>query len=97
MCNNCYHSKGRNKKAWKCSHINKTHYALGVCQNCYQLKYAKKVKKGEEENNNKTNSSNHSISDDFERINSTENINNFKNKFLENHHLVKRHNFMEEK
>ena len=57
MCNNCYHSNGRNKKAWKCSHVQKAHYALGVCQTCYQIKYTTKVKKTLEENNN-NNSSN---------------------------------------
>ena len=41
MCNNCYHSKGRGKKAWKCPHKTKTHYALGICQNCYQADYTK--------------------------------------------------------
>ena len=25
MCSNCYHSKGRSKKPWKCIRINKTH------------------------------------------------------------------------
>ena len=42
MCSNCYHSKGRSKKPWNCSHINKPHYALGLCQNCYQMNYIKK-------------------------------------------------------
>lgn len=61
MCNNCYHSNGRNKKAWKCSHVQKSHYALGVCQTCYQSKYTTKVKKTmEENNNNNTHSSDHS-------------------------------------
>lgn len=46
MCNNCYHLLGRDKKAWKCEHTNKTLYALGVCQNCYQNTYMKKLKKG---------------------------------------------------
>lgn len=41
MCNNCYHSKGRNKRAWACSHNDKPLYALGVCQSCYQLGYSK--------------------------------------------------------
>ena len=41
MCNNCYHTAGRNKKAWKCGHIEKPHYALGICQTCYQYKYSK--------------------------------------------------------
>ena len=42
MCSNCYHSKGRIKKPWNCPHINKSHYALGLCQNCYQIAYIKK-------------------------------------------------------
>ncbi len=41
MCNNCYHSKGRSKRAWKCSHKEKAHYAHGVCQSCYQIIYIK--------------------------------------------------------
>jgi len=45
MCNNCYHSNGRNKKAWKCLHIEKAHYAQGVCQTCYHSKYTSKGKK----------------------------------------------------
>lgn len=60
MCNNCYHSNGRNKKAWKCSHLEKTHYALGVCQNCYQSKYTTKVKNSLKENIGDTYSSDHS-------------------------------------
>ena len=42
MCNNCYHNIGRNRKAWKCEHKNKIHYALGICQTCYHYKYSKK-------------------------------------------------------
>ena len=53
MCSNCYHSKGRSKKPWKCSHINKTHYALGLCQNCYQMAYIKKQNINKSNNNNK--------------------------------------------
>lgn len=49
MCNNCYHSNGRNKKAWKCTHYEKAHYALGVCQTCYQSKYTSKAKKALED------------------------------------------------
>lgn len=41
MCNNCYHILGRNKKAWKCDHGDRPHYALGICQTCYQYKYSK--------------------------------------------------------
>ncbi len=51
MCNNCYHSIGRNKKAWKCIHTDKPLYALGVCQNCYQTKYSSKAKKTIENDN----------------------------------------------
>jgi hypothetical protein len=39
MCYNCYHRKGREKKAWLCSHKNKNHYARGYCNNCYHLEY----------------------------------------------------------
>jgi hypothetical protein len=42
MCNNCYHSKGRAKRAWNCKHTDKFHYSFGLCQNCYQIKYCKK-------------------------------------------------------
>jgi hypothetical protein len=41
MCYNCYHRKGRDKKAWKCEHPDKNHYALGFCQNCYHTIYKK--------------------------------------------------------
>ena len=51
MCNNCYHTSGRYKKAWKCKHVHKSHYALGLCQSCYQIKYMSKVKKTTEDNN----------------------------------------------
>lgn len=44
MCSNCYHSRGRNKKPWKCHHGSKPHYALGLCQNCYQMHYTKNKK-----------------------------------------------------
>ncbi len=57
MCNNCYHSNGRNKKAWKCSHLQKPHYALGVCQTCYQSKYTTKIKNALEDNIVNTHSS----------------------------------------
>ncbi len=39
MCYNCYHSKGRDKKAWNCEHGNKMHYARGLCLNCYHSHY----------------------------------------------------------
>ena len=55
MCNNCYHSIGRNKKAWKCPHIKKSHYAKGICQNCYQSNYILKTKKVEVNKNSSSN------------------------------------------
>lgn len=39
MCRNCYHSKGRLKKAWKCEHKDTRLYAKGLCQNCYYSSY----------------------------------------------------------
>lgn len=50
MCNNCYHTNGRNKKPWKCSHLQKSHFILGVCQTCYQSKYTTKIKIASEDN-----------------------------------------------
>ena len=44
MCKNCYHSKGRTKKATKCLHSHKALYAKGMCKNCYISEYIK-VKK----------------------------------------------------
>jgi hypothetical protein len=35
MCRNCYHQKGRAKKATKCDHNNRPLYAKGVCKACY--------------------------------------------------------------
>lgn len=64
MCNNCYHSNGRNKKAWKCSHTEKPHYALGVCQTCYQSKYTSKAKKAQEDL--KSHSSHHGSDSELE-------------------------------
>ena len=52
MCNNCYHSTGRVKKSWKCEHSDKPHYALGVCQSCYQNFHSKKKIKINDTNNN---------------------------------------------
>ncbi len=51
MCSNCYHSRGRDKKAWKCPHTDKIHYALGFCQNCYQANYTKIKSKTSEDDN----------------------------------------------
>lgn len=39
MCINCYHRRGRTKKAWACVHVEKLHYSKGLCQNCYLAKY----------------------------------------------------------
>lgn len=45
MCINCYHRRGRTKKAWDCPHSDKLHYSKGLCQNCYLAKYYQ-AKKG---------------------------------------------------
>ena len=42
MCQNCYHSKGRTKKATKCEHTDRALYAKGICKNCYLSIYHKK-------------------------------------------------------
>ncbi len=39
MCHNCYHRRGKSKKAWGCPHTNKSPYSGGLCQNCYLAKY----------------------------------------------------------
>ena len=39
MCINCYHRKGRTKKAWACAHREALHYSKGLCQNCYLSRY----------------------------------------------------------
>jgi len=44
MCINCYHRRGRTKKAWACSHKDRLHYSKGLCQNCYLAKYYRKRK-----------------------------------------------------
>lgn len=41
MCKNCYHSKGRSKRAEKCEHSDRPLYAKGVCKNCYLSIYHK--------------------------------------------------------
>ena len=41
MCVNCYHRKGRTKKAWKCPHTHKMHYSKGLCKFCYLANYYK--------------------------------------------------------
>lgn len=45
MCHNCYHNKGKSKKATACSHTTKPHYSNGLCQNCYLAQYYLKRKK----------------------------------------------------
>ena len=41
MCVNCYHRRGRTKKAWACPHTRKTHYSKGLCKYCYLNAYYK--------------------------------------------------------
>ena len=41
MCVNCYHRRGRTKKAWLCPHTRKTHYSKGLCKYCYLASYYK--------------------------------------------------------
>lgn len=41
MCKNCYHAKGRTKKAQECTHHDRPLYAKGVCKNCYLSIYHK--------------------------------------------------------
>ena len=41
MCANCYHRRGRSKKAWACPHPRKTHYSKGLCKYCYLSNYYK--------------------------------------------------------
>lgn len=41
MCKNCYHTKGRTKKAHKCPHSDRPLYAKGICKNCYLSVYHK--------------------------------------------------------
>lgn len=75
MCNNCYHTTGRDKKAWKCEHLNKSHYAKGLCLQCYQ---ANKDNKKKAENNNENDNDNNEESNDFirnENLNVNENDN----------------------
>jgi hypothetical protein len=43
MCYTCYQRKGRNKMAWVCKHTAKSHYAKGLCRNCYHSLYKKGV------------------------------------------------------
>ena len=43
MCYNCYHSKGKTKKASKCEHHDRLHYANGYCKDCYlKINYQKR-------------------------------------------------------
>ncbi len=63
MCNNCYHIKGRGKKAWKCNHSDKFNYAHGLCQNCYQSQYCKTKKVSGESSTDKVGNSRNSNSE----------------------------------
>ena len=44
MCHNCYHNKGKLKRASACAHTDKPHYSSGLCQTCYLAKYYLKRK-----------------------------------------------------
>ena len=50
MCKNCYHAKGRTKKASKCEHKDRTLYAKGICKNCYLSIYHKKKRSAQRVN-----------------------------------------------
>jgi hypothetical protein len=41
--NKCYHSFGREKKAFVCGHVGKPLYAKGFCKQCYLSKYKQKT------------------------------------------------------
>ena len=41
MCKNCYHARGRTKKAFNCDHSERVLYAKGLCKNCYLSIYHK--------------------------------------------------------
>lgn len=41
MCKNCYHLKGREKRAYACPHSDRVSYAKGICKNCYLAAYHK--------------------------------------------------------
>jgi hypothetical protein len=41
MCKNCYHQKGRTKRASACEHSERCLYAKGLCKNCYLSVYHK--------------------------------------------------------
>jgi hypothetical protein len=41
MCKNCYHQKGRTKRASACEHTERCLYAKGLCKNCYLSVYHK--------------------------------------------------------
>ena len=43
MCKKCYHSFGREKKAFICGHSDKPLYAKGYCKQCYLAKYKEKI------------------------------------------------------
>jgi hypothetical protein len=52
MCKNCYHAKGRTKKASLCPHKDRTLYAKGVCKNCYLSSYHKIKRSHEKHSSN---------------------------------------------
>ena len=44
MCKNCYHQKGRAKKAHACQHTDSLLYAKGLCKRCYLSTYHRSKK-----------------------------------------------------
>jgi len=51
MCKNCYHAKGRTKRAHLCPHKERVLYAKGVCKNCYLSSYHKTKRFGGKDSN----------------------------------------------
>ena len=71
MCHNCYHRRGKTKKAWACPHTHKSHYSGGMCQNCYLAKYyIKRKSKIEQKEANKQKQDTADQSVDETKINS---------------------------
>lgn len=55
MCKNCYHSKGRIKKAELCEHKDRKLYARGVCKACYLRDYHNRLRNAQEESKSHAN------------------------------------------
>ncbi len=62
MCQNCYHSKGRTKKAFKCEHSERSLYAKGICKNCYLSIYHKKKRSSVKDNKSNIEESHENLS-----------------------------------